>query len=100
MSIVHLYAKEYGWNREYVLDNVFVDEHFIQNEIIDSNKRHDWLMKSYIALLPNMEDKPRQEFLKSLESKKENPVRKKVKAVSFDETKEAIKKAQQQLKSM
>ena len=66
LSVVHLYASRYGWSREYILDNVFVDEHILQQEMIVDSQRNDWLMESQIALLANFKDEDREKFLNSL----------------------------------
>lgn len=96
LSMIHLYAKEYGWERDYILDNVFVDEHILHQEIIDDNKRQEWLMKAHISLLPNYEEKAREKFLKSLIKEEERPLRKENQKTDF----EAIKRLKEQMENM
>jgi len=96
ISIVHMYAKEYGWTREYVLDCVYVDEHILQFEIIEDNKRQDWLMQAHIALLPDSEEKARDAFLKSLQKVEKYEAVKEIQNTDF----EAIKRAKEQLAHM
>jgi hypothetical protein len=67
-----LYASEYGWQSDYILNNVYFDEFLIQRDIIDKRKRSNYQMLAYISLLPNMEDKPRNDFLNSLEGKNQS----------------------------
>ncbi|WP_416147892.1 hypothetical protein ACM26V_16815 [Salipaludibacillus sp. HK11] len=99
LSIVHLYAKEYGWTREYVLDEVFFDEHILQEKIILESQKDEWLMQSTIALLPQYEEKDRIAFIAQLSDREKDitPIKK---DVTLEETKEAIKRAKQQLASM
>lgn len=97
IQIVHLYAKEYGWTRDYILDHVYVDEHILQHEIIQDNQRNDWLMQATISLLPNYEEEDRKKFLESLQGEK------KANRSSIKEGQktdfEAIKRAKEQLKN-
>jgi hypothetical protein len=67
LEIIDLYASQYGWSRNEILENVYFDEFFIQRDIIDKRKRSDYQMLAYISLLPNMEEKPRMDFLNMLE---------------------------------
>ncbi|WP_391115986.1 hypothetical protein [Psychrobacillus sp. L3] len=96
LHIVHLYANEYGWTRDYILDNVYIDEHILNQEIIDDNKQQEWLMKSYISLLPNYKDDDRQKFLKSLTKEEEHKSIKENQKTDFD----AIRRAKEQMKNM
>lgn len=96
ISIIHLYAKEYGWTREFILDNVYLDEHILQLKVIQNSQREDWLMKAQISLLPNYDQKDIKEFLEGLMPEKVYKPSKINKKTDF----EAIKKAKEQLKNM
>jgi hypothetical protein len=67
LEIIDLYAHQYGWSKNEILENVCFDEFFIQRDIIDKRKRSNYQMLAYISLLPNMKDEPRKDFLNMLE---------------------------------
>jgi hypothetical protein len=69
LEITDLYGSEYGWTSEYILNNVYFDEFFIQRDIIDKRKRSNYQMMAYISLLPNMKEDARKDFLDMLEGK-------------------------------
>lgn len=93
LQIVDLFASQYGWTRDYILDNVYIDEYFIQRDIIDKRQRQEIMMKSQIILLPHIEDKHRKEFLRNLEGEDRNTLIGKNIQTDY----EAIKKAKQML---
>ncbi|WP_286231319.1 hypothetical protein [Neobacillus mesonae] len=78
------------------MDNVFIDEHFLQLEIIQESKRKDYIMKANFSMLPHIEDNARKEFLEGLDISKDELRVKENQATDFD----AIKKAKEQLKMM
>lgn len=96
LSVVHLYSKEYGWTREYILDNVFIDEHILMAEIIKDAQRNEYFMQAQITLLPHLEDKAREEFFDMLSNKDNELTVQDNQKTDFD----AIKKAKEQLNSM
>ena len=95
LEIIDLYASEYGWTSEYILENVYLDEFFIQRDIIDKRKRNNYQMLAYISLLPNMEDNAREDFLNMLkgDNNQSNSLMDQEIATDF----EAIIKAKQQI---
>lgn len=95
LSIIHTYASKYGWNRDYILENVFIDEHFILQEIINQEERQKYLMLSHIQLLPHLKDDAREQFINSLssDSESERLIDKENVKTDF----EAIKQAKQKL---
>ncbi|MEB1806594.1 MAG: hypothetical protein LPK26_04675 [Bacillaceae bacterium] len=98
MSIVHQYASTYGWTRDYILESVYLDEHFILKEMIEEEKRQNYLMLSHIQLLPHLEDKDRKQFIESLSSSESVNDRLIDKEIQTDF--EAIERARQQFKNM
>lgn len=49
------------------MDNVFIDEYFIQRKLIDKRQRQDYLLKAQIQLLPHTKEEERKKFFKNLE---------------------------------
>ncbi|MBS4207442.1 hypothetical protein KHA95_05150 [Bacillus sp. FJAT-50079] len=96
LSIVNLYAKEYGWTRNEILDFP-LDEHILNQEIIRDSQRNEYLMQAQISLLshPNMDNKGREEFFKYFEKEQEHEL---IENTNTDF--EGIRKAKEQLKNM
>ncbi len=96
MTAVHTYAKNYGWTRDYILDHVYLDEHFLLMESIEREKRQEYLMLANIQMLPHIEGKARKNILESLsENERGSLIGKKIET-DFS----AIEKAKQQLNNM
>lgn len=73
MEIIDLYAHQYGWSKNEILENVYFDEFFIQRDIIEKRNRSNYQMLAYISLLPNMEETARKDFLNMLEGNYNQP---------------------------
>jgi hypothetical protein len=67
LNIIDLYASEYKWSRNEILDGVYIDEYFIQKEIIDKRQRQHYLKLSSISMLESMEKKDRKTFIEELQ---------------------------------
>jgi hypothetical protein len=67
LEIIDLYASEYKWTSNYILENVYIDEFFIQRDIITQRKREHYKMLSLISLLPNRDEKGIKEFFNVLD---------------------------------
>ncbi|WP_404403795.1 hypothetical protein [Jeotgalibacillus malaysiensis] len=66
MAIVHTYAKEYKWTKDYILENVYIDEHFLLSEIIESSRKSDLLMQYNLQMMPQASKEDRQNFVDML----------------------------------
>jgi hypothetical protein len=99
LSIVHLYANQYGWTREYILDNVFVDEHFIHQKIIRDEQRQKILLDSQISLLPHLEQKQREKFFEMFEDDEDEEI-KHNEQVSYEDTKKQLEEAKKMLQQI
>lgn len=98
IHIVHLYANQYGWTREYVLDNVFVDEHILHEKIIKQEQKQKILLDAQISLLPHMEDKDRKKFFEIFEDDEEPTEINE--NVSLEDTKRQIEEAKRKLQNI
>lgn len=78
------------------MDNVYVDEHFTQMEIIQESNRNDYIMQANIAMLPHIENKERKEFFDMLSMNEDKLSVEENQKTDF----EAIKKAKEKLKMM
>jgi Mg2+/Co2+ transporter CorC len=96
LTVVDQYGSEYGYTREYTLENVYIDEYFIQRDIINKRQNHHYLMLAQIQLLTMREQKDIQKFFNTLlGDDKSSLIGKKVET-DFD----AIKKAKETIKNM
>ncbi|MBU9714415.1 hypothetical protein [Evansella tamaricis] len=99
LSVVHTYASNYGWTRDYILDNTFLDESFILQEMIEKEKNQNYLMMANIQMVPHMKEKSREQFLENLMDSTNHHSRKYVHPEQKTDF-EGIKRAKQQLKAM
>lgn len=94
LEIIDLFAKEYGWSRTQIMEDVYLDEYFIQQDIIQKRQNQEYLIQAQLQLLPNMEKKDIDKFFKDLESEdKPSLVGKDVKT-DFNALEQAKKKFQ------
>lgn len=54
------------------MENVYIDEFFIQREIIDKRKRDNYKIMADISLLPNRDEKGIREFFNILDGNEGN----------------------------
>jgi hypothetical protein len=90
VSVVDLFASQYGWRRDYILDDVPLEEYFYFVETIKKRKREEYLMQSHIHLLHTMKEEAIMQFLDGLQDHQKG-----VKEVKTDL--EAFKRAKEQL---
>lgn len=67
LNVVDLYASEYGWTRDYILNNVYLDEYFIQQNIIKKRQRYEYMKQITVAMLPHMKNEERKKIIKAIE---------------------------------
>ncbi|UNC92707.1 hypothetical protein [Candidatus Contubernalis alkaliaceticus] len=56
-------ASEYGWTKDYILYEIYIDEVFFILENIKKRKNQEFLMQIQINSFPHMEEKSRKEIL-------------------------------------
>ncbi|AIF45435.1 hypothetical protein IC602_08995 [Virgibacillus halodenitrificans] len=78
------------------MEDVYLDEYFIQQDIIEKRKRQDYAKQAQLHIIPNLEKKALEKFFEELTKEdKPNLAGKHVKT-DFD----AIKRAKEQLNNM
>ncbi|MEC1786089.1 hypothetical protein [Schinkia azotoformans] len=92
--MIHSYSSRYGWSKDYILENVSLDEHFIYQELFEKEQRNKYLMESYIHMLPHIEDKARKDFISNLTDEEKQFIGKNTKT-DF----EALKRAKEMQKN-
>lgn len=68
LNIVHLYADKYGWTKDYILNNVFLDEHILHEKIIKQQKQQDLNIQTNLTMLPLAKDEDRKELIENLQN--------------------------------
>ena len=64
--MLDLFASEYHWSRNEILNEIYLDEYFIQKDIIDKRNRQAYLKQAELQILPNLEKKEIQKFFDNL----------------------------------
>lgn len=103
MNIVHLYAEEYGWTKDYILENVYLDEHIINEKIIKQQRQQDLDVKTQLTLLPVIQDdKDRANLLNSLNNMYVNQeqIQEINENITINETKKQVQEAKKKLANL
>lgn len=66
LGIIDLYAREYGWSRSQIMNDVYLDEYFTQKDIIERRQRQEYLKQAHLQILPNLDKKEIDKFFKEL----------------------------------
>lgn len=96
LGIIDLFAREYGWSKNQIMNEVYLDEYFTQRDIIQKRQRQEYLKQAQLQILPNLDKKAIDKFFKELtEEDRPSLVGKEVKT-DF----EALKRAKEKQKHM
>ncbi|WP_238343534.1 hypothetical protein [Gracilibacillus saliphilus] len=76
LEMLDLFASEYKWERDRIMNDVFLDEYFMLKDKIEKRNKQEYIKQINIQMLPHMDEKDRKKFLDDLQKDLNKPTQK------------------------